>query len=195
MKKIVFALTLCFFVAGPAFAVMTLTMTDSYGTTGGGEFLLKPTNSWPFAPTSLGEVSGKFESFCVEKNEYINSGGTFYAVLNAGAVNGGNGGQTPPGSNFDPLDPRTAYLYDQFISGTLAGYAYDTSGSGRGAIRVRSANALQHVIWYIEDEENMAWTPGDNSLMDKFYKDALSNYTPGSIGVGLVGWLRIRRKL
>ncbi len=48
----------------------------------------------------------------------------------------------------DPLDPRTAYLYTKFVSGTLAGYDY-TPSTGR----IFSAKALQDVIWYIEDEQ------------------------------------------
>ncbi|HLB73130.1 MAG TPA: hypothetical protein VJJ98_03850 [Sedimentisphaerales bacterium] len=156
---------------------MTLRLTNSYGATGGGEFLvtLFDTSTFPAAATAvgLGEVVGEFESFCVEKREYISFNETYYAVLNTFAVNGGPGA----GEYGDPLDPRTAYLYDKFISGTLANYAYDVSAGT--AARIASADALQHVIWYIEGEEPQTWTPG--SLADQFYQDALTN-NAGSIG-------------
>ena len=174
IRKVILAFAVCSFVGGPTFAVMTLKMSDSYGNTGGGEFLLEPTNPWPFAPTSRGEAAGKFESFCLEKREYINFTDTFYAVVNTGAVSGG-----PGSGGFDPLDPRTAYLYDKFITGTLANYTYDTSGGV--AARIASANALQRVIWYIEGEESKSWIDGGGSLKDTFYQDAVNNNT-GSIG-------------
>jgi len=172
IKKTLLGLIVCSLTAASSFAVMTLKLTNSYGTTGGGEFLLKLADPSIFPSASLGEVVGKFESFCLEKQEYISFAETYYAQLNTGAVNGG-----PGAGGFDPLSPLTAYLYDEFVSGTLANYTYDVGGGS--AARVASADALQHVIWYIEGEEPKSWLPG--SLADHFYQDALANNT-GSIG-------------
>lgn len=166
MKRVlVFILITCFLTANACFASMTLTMQDSYGTTGGGEFLIRPISGWTFIPASLGEVPGEFESYCIEKTEFIGFGNTYYAELNTGAVKGGEP------SNFDPLEYETAYLYDQFIRKALSSYIYNP-----GPSRVASADALQHVFWYLEGEETTAeggWSIGDGSLMDTFYQDAV----------------------
>lgn len=151
-------------------AQMTVTLQSSYGTTGGGEILATPSN-FGFTPLSLGEDSDGFETFCLERNEYYKSGKTYDVALNDGSIKGGIDGQDPPGSNYDPLDPMTAYLYNEFITGSLNGYDYGT-GSGR----VDSANALQRVIWYIEDEfSTKPFTNGDGSLEEMFYLDAVGS--------------------
>lgn len=167
-------------MAATAFANMTLKLHDSYGSTSGGEFLAELISGWTFVPASLGEVPNRFESFCMERREWFRPGRTYYAVLNTGAVKGG----TIIG--FDPLDPKTAYLYDRFISGTLSGYDYDGS---LGIGRVASANALQNVIWGIEGEFGASWTPA-GGLQTTFYNNALDNV--GS-GIGAVRVLNIYR--
>jgi hypothetical protein len=182
MKKVIIMLAAMVLLAAPALADMQVKLADSYGSTNGGEFLATPVGTWAFTPASLGQVTGKFETFCVEKTEYISFGSLYYVVSNTKAMAGGGGG----GVNGDLLDVKTAYLYDKFISGTLANYDY-----GTGAARVDSADALQKVIWYIEEEENVGKTPtqafGLATLARKFYDDALANAT----GIGDVRVLNL----
>jgi hypothetical protein len=158
-------LLLC--VPASAFAVATATFADSYGNTSGGEYRATPSD-FGFTPVGLGEFGG-FETFCMELNEHVRFGRPLYVGVSEVAINGGVGGQVPPGRNTDPLDPMTAYLYEQFITGSLTGYDY-SPGAGRAA----SADALQFAIWYIE-QEITSLAPG---LATTFYNSAVAaNWT------------------
>jgi len=89
-----------------------------------------------------------FDTFCLEKNEYM-----YYADraefriydIDYSAKNGGLGGGNP-----DPLSYATQWLYYNFSMGTLdeatAGqFQYNNAGS---------ADALQQAIWYLEEESS-----------------------------------------
>ena len=69
----------------------------------------------------------------------------------------------------DPLDERSAYLYDLFITGNLPGYDY-SNGSG---LRQANAASLQNVLWYIEQEVATLDTP-----------DAVTWYNLSANGIG-----------
>jgi hypothetical protein len=47
-----------------------------------------------------------------------------------------------------------------------------------GVMRSASADALQHVLWFIDEEEPRAWTPGDGSLMDQLFQRAEAHAGP-----------------
>jgi len=171
-----FARALALALAGGSLAhadtIGSMIAYDSYGSTGG-EWLIEATGLGFVSPAIGPGPAGSFETFCLEKDEVITFGITNYYKLGTSAVTGGLGGV----GGEDPLDPLTAYLYEKFITGTLTGYTYSVVGGD--AARIASADALQHVMWYIEQEEAQAWTPGDASLMDLFYQDALANAGAG----------------
>lgn len=135
---------MAFVVAGAGFAhgalTSQVTFGKGYGTGIGGEFNAAFAN-FAFSPNSL-TGGGYFETFCMERNETIRMGRTYFVDFSTAAKSGGAGGPNP-----DPLDARTAYLYTQFIRGDLLGYDY-AGGAGRAS----SANALQNTIWYLEQE-------------------------------------------
>lgn len=86
----------------------------------------------------------KFETFCIEKDEYLVTGSdnVFNFDISNAAILGGVAGGSP-----DPLSNATGYLYCEFIKGTLAKYDYANVVS-----RDQSARDLQDAIWYLEEE-------------------------------------------
>ena len=116
---------------------------DGPGTTGGGEFKVYKNEVY------------LFDTFCVERNEYFYYGQDLKVDgISDSAIYGG------VGSDGDPLDPKTAYLYTQFRAGTLSGYTGDDT----------SANALQIAIWFIEGE----WSTPLSGLALDFYNLAVT---------------------
>jgi hypothetical protein len=122
----------------------TIVPRDSYGGTSGGEFRITTYDGNYATPgANVRDPAGSlFQTFCVEKDEYISFGNSYQWDLNTQAVNGGVGGPSP-----DPLDPRTAYLFTQFWNGTLSSYNYTNA-----SLRPGDADELQEAIWYIEQE-------------------------------------------
>ncbi|MCX5645812.1 MAG: PEP-CTERM sorting domain-containing protein [Phycisphaerae bacterium] len=159
MSKIRFcALLGCLLTAGSALAspTVTVTQTSGYYSGSGGEFTLTPNADL----ASLLGHTGAFESFCVEKTEYVNMGSTYAAQLNTEAMLGGLNNGAPGPNGGDPLDARTAYLYTQFAAGTLSGYNYSPDTH-----RVDSAKALQDVIWYLENETGSVSGSRENAFL------------------------------
>lgn len=162
-QKLMFcaALGLVIGTVSTALAVPTIQLESGlYQSGSGGEFK---------ATVLSGDIMGNpvgstWQTFCVERDEYVSLPGTYYAVVNTAAVLGGVGGPEP-----DPLSPKTAWLYDQFLDGTLSGYDYSTQSG-----RQNSAAALQNAIWYIEQEI----TSLPSGLATSFYNMATSaNWT------------------
>ena len=151
--------------------LVTITWADNHSPSGG-EFVLTPDTGAPF------------NSFCLERNEFISLGGTYSYTVNNSAVAGGLAGGSP-----DPISIGTAYLYSQFRAGTLTGY---TSAS--------SANqtALQEAFWWLEDEIPTGDYPFDPTLnpyltlandalagdLDALKADANGAYAVDDFGLG-----------
>ena len=115
-------------VASPIAAGDWLTFMDYLNTNSGGAFIATKTDATgtPTTPTT------SFVTFCLEQNEYINLTEAFYV----GAVSTSTiSALAAP----DPLDPRTAWLITQYLSGAFG-------------VSIAVHNALQAAIWFIENE-------------------------------------------
>jgi len=171
------------FLAGSAAAspMVGVTHINGHFLGMGGEFTLTPNAELAALP---GEP-GPFGGFCMEWSEDVAIDAAYEVTVNREALQGGyNSGLAGPLGG-DPLDPRTAYLYWRFRAGTLAGYEY-TPGDGRAL----SAQALQDVIWYLEDEQPRGWQAG--SLQDAFYNEAQTAVDSGLwVGLGDVRVLNL----
>lgn len=160
--------------AGVANAATVKITKGDYTASSGGEYNVSANN---LGPTS-------FQSFCLEHDENLTFGMTYYAKVNTEAVDGGAGGPSP-----DPIDSMTAYLYYNFWNRTLDNYDFaDTTDAGR----LGSAKALQRVIWYIEDEISKPFSDNDGSLEESFYSDAANAVKNGDwSGIGNVRVLNL----
>ena len=134
----------------------------AYSSGSGGEFQAYLTGA-AFTPTSL--TGNGVETFCIELSEQFQPGATYNFTIETAAMGGGGGSV----AGQDPLDERSAYLYDLFITGNLPGYDY-SNGSG---LRQANAGSLQNALWYIEQEVGSLDTP-----------DAVSWYNLSAAGIG-----------
>ncbi len=143
------------------------------GPNGGGEF------KW-VADTNKNNIFGDlgdytWQSFCVEKNEYITQN-TAYTVegISGYAKAGGIGGHDAfiNGKTADSLGNETAWLFWNFSKGTLGtgAYAYTSTYEQEGY--------LQNVIWFLEDEISSLDTKTKN-FYNSWHADYLTAYNSG----------------
>lgn len=129
-----------------------------YQSGSGGEFNLSEYTNPGIKVQAAGvrTADGSFQSFCVEKNEFISNNTTYDYRINGAAIDGGRGGPSP-----DPLSDATRYLYAHFWNGTLtaansgADYRYSVV-----ADRLADAIQLQNAFWALEEEDPYAGLSG-----------------------------------
>ncbi|MCO6437657.1 MAG: VPLPA-CTERM sorting domain-containing protein [Phycisphaerae bacterium] len=162
--------------ATSAEANMTGTFSRAYGTTNGGAFLFTPSGNF------RGLTFDPFVTFCLERNEYLDYTHVFTVEdISGAAYGGGRGGGSP-----DPLNERTAWLYESFRNGSLAAFGFDYNNA-MGKLNA-SSDALQYVIWGLEDELGSNWAPS-GALQTAFF-NAANTYGVGH-GLGSVRVLNL----
>lgn len=145
--------------AGSAQAVpietgMYFTASHGFGSTLGGEFILKPAMNSQFDP---------FITFCLQASVgLIADGNTIYYVKSAGdyatfeiPANGGNA----DGKDF--LDPRTQWIYANY-----------PNGYGVSWTQPRLADAVQNAVWVLEQEQGKVATADGQTLINMAVNNA-----------------------
>jgi hypothetical protein len=172
-------------------------MTDGLGglngyDASGGAFTANEINPANGLMGGVGGSATSFATFCIERNEHISFGSSYWTKIDNGAVNGGFSGQTTP--NFDPISSATALLYQTFrASSSIAGLPVITTVNTTANRKL--ASSLQYAIWRLEGELNSAYNNPDGSNSgvnkdsvvlqdaDKMYNWAVSNANGSLYGV------------
>ena len=167
MKRVLFVISFCILAAPTLLAdQITITRVSGYFSGSGGEFTITPIGWSPAwnayvedVTKNVSTTTNTFQTFCVERYEYVNVDSNYHVTFSDNAIRGG------VGPNGDPLSVGAAWLYYEFAKGTLSGYNYGTASD-----RDASAGQLQEVIWWLEDE---AGTPGDSN---PFYNAVIAKF-------------------
>jgi len=140
MKKVVLACLVAGLVSSLTASAATVKFSDGIGNTGGGEFKADVSDN--------GFGGTDYITFCLEYRENLQMGKEYTYEISQAAMYNGNG-------TVDPISMATAWLYNQFVKGTLAGI--DRWGQLTGLYDSRNnADHLQKAIWYLEGESQGA---------------------------------------
>ena len=114
---------------GTAAMAYPVQISDEVGTDGGGMFGVWNADTNQFL----------FNTYCLERNEYVNFTQHYDYTIDPAAEKGGIAGGSP-----DPISPETAFLYFTFRD--------DATQLGMDVTSVDDVTAFQYAIWYLENE-------------------------------------------
>lgn len=137
LRRPILALALCVAASAPAVAGTLVLKTTPHSVSPGGAFSISNSGLDTSHYAASAMHNGGFLTFCLEYNEYVNSGQTYHYNddLQYFAHQGGVGGQTEP--NRDYISMSTAWLYSEFALGNLG---------------LVNFGALQKAFWMLENE-------------------------------------------
>jgi hypothetical protein len=143
------------FAAGAIETGSEVKLYDSVGSGPGGQFTVKHVGG-------LGSFTN-FETFCLEKSETIQLDKRYFVTLEPNALNGAAGSLGSVPALYDP-NSFNASAHGDPVGGGVHGHAtqwlfqyfalnkLDTAGLGYSSGNTASANALQNVFWYLQNE-------------------------------------------
>jgi len=127
----------------------------------------------PFTASSPSSLWNDFLTFCLETNEDLSFQEDFtVASISTEARAGGAGGQDT--STGDTLDPFSAYLYHQAVSGVY---------------NVNELDDVQYALWVIEEEIEFSHLSSD---AQSFYTAQESNYNNAVLSSAWIGIGNVR---
>ena len=176
--KFVVAAVAALAIGASAFAGTVKLANDVTPTTSGGPF----TATVVAGPIGIYTAGQTFQTFCLEQGETFGPGTTYWAVVSDRAVFGTNG-NTGGADGYDLLNAETAYLYTNFMKGTMKSVVSTWAGT------TEDLTALQDAIWKIEGETKLSTTPTIIALRDKLIT-AANNAVGGSWG-NTIGNVRV----
>jgi hypothetical protein len=135
-----------------------------------------------FGANILGNAANPdFYTFCLERNEGLSFGKAYDYTTSDSAYAGGISGGQP-----DPISEGTAWLYEKFSNGSLAGYSFATGNPAANTARAASGRALQNAIWALENEQAVdPLNPFVMAVVTEFgdFATAQMDYAGNRIGV------------
>jgi hypothetical protein len=167
MRRIIFLLAVCGFLAAPAAAdyyagTAYLSQTGNvggidYSVGSGGEYTVSSSSllisDYTSQTSGIKGSANSFQSFCLERREYT-SPAPVALIVSTTFGDGSPGSKAVAGGSpagYDDLSVETAYLYTHFATGTLSNYDYaNATVPGRAG----SAYSLQQAIWFLEGESS-----------------------------------------